>query len=135
MDGQVNESEEQIMIDYKYNIGEILYDQMTGAKIIIVNRCIVDNMPRYDFYDYDLGGIKRYFKGTIEEEYSCEKPIILKSCPFCGSATPIVKVEEQNTAYKEKYIVTCNYKEDGCGACSGRYKEIKEAMQAWNNRV
>lgn len=57
----------------------------------------------------------------------------IKRCPFCGGMAIVVK---DNFQY-EQYQVMCPYMgggKGGCGASSGYYETMQEAMDAWNRR-
>lgn len=58
----------------------------------------------------------------------------IKRCPFCDGMAIVVK----DNFHYEQYQVVCPYIENedvGCGASSGYYDTMKEAIEAWNKRA
>ena len=57
----------------------------------------------------------------------------LKHCPFCGSSPIALQVGEDKG---KQYQVVCPWTDDGgCGASSGFYGTLNEAIDAWNRRA
>ena len=68
------------------------------------------------------------------------KAVNLLPCPFCGSATAVrlihpdfCKCEDS----QEGWIVSCDFREGGCGASSGwsHDDQPERAEQKWNRRA
>lgn len=76
----------------------------------------------------------------------------LKPCPFCGKNVAVMtnahdleecsNFEDDNCPCSEFESTPCNYNKvvcdfnkGGCGASSGYYPTIEEAIEAWNRRV
>ena len=60
----------------------------------------------------------------------------LKHCPFCGSSPIALQVGEDKDG--KQYQVICpwtDHEDGGCGASSGFYKTLSEAIDAWNRRA
>ena len=59
----------------------------------------------------------------------------LKPCPFCGN--PRVEVvrygADGRNLHRDRYAVLCRY-DPGCGAESGHWHSIMEAVYMWNQR-
>ena len=63
-------------------------------------------------------------------------------CPFCGGQNIVVdscKGLEACEGCKEcsprYHAVVCNYNEGSCGASSGYYPTVMQAIEAWNKRA
>jgi len=66
----------------------------------------------------------------------------LLSCPFCGNKDLdylIFEPQENEvfTYFTRRYSIQCSYtgSQHGCGASSGHYKTLYEAVEVWNKRV
>lgn len=66
----------------------------------------------------------------------------LKPCPFCGrqnieldSSKELEEYENFEECHSEYYTLVCDWNKGGCGASSGFYPTIKEAIEAWNRRA
>ena len=61
---------------------------------------------------------------------------MLRPCPFCGN--PGVKIvllpEDGKSRFTDKYMVLCDYRENGCGSASGWCSTPEEAEDVWNRR-
>ena len=59
----------------------------------------------------------------------------LKCCPFCGQKEALnIITRLGKDGWRDRYCVQCSYDHGGCGAESGHYHSIKEALDAWNKR-
>ena len=58
----------------------------------------------------------------------------LKPCPFCGGEATI-RIFKGKDGWRDRYAILCRYDEGGCGAESGLYHYMSEAIEAWNRRV
>lgn len=61
----------------------------------------------------------------------------LKHCPFCGGSPIALQVGEDKDG--KQYQVICpwpwtDHEDGGCGASSGFYGTLSEAIDAWNRR-
>jgi hypothetical protein len=82
-------------------------------------------------------------KAVIEENFpnysviSLEVEQDLKPCPFCGEISPVrvchaSEINDGNIS--DTYTVICDYRNGGCGSCSG-YRESKlGTIDIWNSR-
>ena len=66
----------------------------------------------------------------------------LKPRPFCGgqnigldSCKGLGECENFEACRSEYYTLVCDWNKGGCGASSGYYPTMKEAIEAWNRRV
>jgi len=60
----------------------------------------------------------------------------LKPCPFCGESTsPRVIVRKGHDGWRDSYAVLCDWDFGGCGAESGHYHDMYEAIEVWNRRA
>ena len=67
----------------------------------------------------------------------------LKPCPFCGGENIEISTckELEDCANFEEcqsigfYSIVCNINKGGCGASSGYYPTVEEAIEAWNRRT
>ena len=69
----------------------------------------------------------------------------LVPCPFCGQQESL-EIKSKTTGSDEtffglfentketKYYVLCLTRKGGCGASTGRYTSVKDAIKAWNSR-
>ena len=75
--------------------------------------------------------------------------IELETCPFCGkNVAEITNIqncemcanfedEEMCPSYEEcgyGHFIVCNVNNGGCGASTGWYQTVEEAINAWNRR-
>lgn len=58
----------------------------------------------------------------------------LKPCPHCGFFKPQGR-KYLSDSFSPKYAVLCDYREGGCGAESGHYHTLFEAVSNWNQRT
>ena len=59
----------------------------------------------------------------------------LKPCPFCGEKlTTRLMQRVGKDGFRDRFYVLCEYDSGGCGAQSGWYHSIPEAIDAWNHR-
>lgn len=69
--------------------------------------------------------------------------IELKPCPFCGgqnididSCKGLEGCENFEECSSSQYhAIVCNWNKGGCGASSGYYPILEEAIKAWNRRA
>ena len=59
----------------------------------------------------------------------------LKPCPFCGNDSPMFITMHGKDGWRDRFCVLCNYSDGGCGAESGWYHYVAEAIDAWNRRA
>ena len=63
-----------------------------------------------------------------------------KPCPFCGNPNVSLKVYPKESVadgvklFRNRYAVLCDYDDGGCGGESGHYLNVREAVDAWNQR-
>ena len=59
-----------------------------------------------------------------------------KPCPFCGNPNAGLQCYPKDGVkyITDRYSVLCDYRDGGCGAESGHYKKVREAVDAWNMR-
>lgn len=83
-------------------------------------------------------------KMVIEENFPgysvtfLEVERVLKPCPFCGEISPVrvchaSEINDGNTS--DTYTVICDYRNGGCGSCSGYRESKQETIDIWNNRA
>lgn len=59
----------------------------------------------------------------------------LKPCPHCGFEKPHARRYAGEDDFPDKYAILCDYSEGGCGAESGHYHTLLEAILMWNKRT
>jgi len=59
----------------------------------------------------------------------------LKPCPFCGNTKLTGRMYIGKEGFRNRFAILCNYWEPGCGAESGHYHTLKEAIDSWNRRT
>ena len=61
----------------------------------------------------------------------------LKPCPFCGGQNIEVLKESQSLDDLTFHFcaLVCNWNKGGCGASSGYYPTVEEAIEARNRRI
>ncbi len=73
---------------------------------------------------------------------------LLKSCPFCGKSVAEIDDAKEledcpyfddcdHAEYEQcsMHSVVCNIHKGGCGASSGYYVTVEDAVDAWNRRA
>lgn len=58
----------------------------------------------------------------------------LEPCPHCGNPKPHGRRYQGRDGFRDRFSVLCDYAEGGCGAESGHYHTIAEAVTNWNCR-
>lgn len=58
----------------------------------------------------------------------------LKYCPFCGNEVVRLIKRYGVDGWRNKYYISCDYNDGGCGASSGWYHSPEEAVECWNRR-
>lgn len=65
-----------------------------------------------------------------------------KPCPFCGgqsidldSCKGLEECENFEECSSQYHAIVCNWNKGGCGASSGYYPTVEEAIDAWNRRT
>lgn len=76
--------------------------------------------------NYD--GIEDGFMDFTVDEY-------LEPCPFCGNSKPRGRIYFGQDGFRDRYAILCHYFEPGCGAESGHYHTMQEAIDSWNRRT
>ena len=59
----------------------------------------------------------------------------LKPCPHCGFEKLHARKYTGENDFPDKYAILCDYSEGGCGAESGHYHTLLEAILMWNKRT
>ena len=66
----------------------------------------------------------------------------LKPCPFCGgqsigldSCKGLEECQNFEECGSQYHAIVCNWNSGGCGASSGYYPTVEEAIEAWNRRT
>ena len=59
----------------------------------------------------------------------------LKICPFCGNKDVTIMTRRGKNGWRDYFYVLCDYNDGGCGALSGWYHYVDEAIEAWNKRA
>lgn len=73
----------------------------------------------------------------VKYEADILKDAELKPCPFCGGQNIVILKESQSLDDLSfpLYALVCNWNNGGCGASSGNYPTVEEAIDAWNRRI
>lgn len=91
-----------------------------------------------------LAQMKRLIE--LEEEYRKLKEgamtdtklpenIQLSPCPHCGNTQLVGRQYPGKDGFLDQFAILCHYGNGGCGAESGHYHTLEEAMSNWNKRA
>ena len=60
----------------------------------------------------------------------------IKPCPFCGETESVRLMNRVGKdGWRDRFYVLCEYDNGGCGAQSGWYHSVIEAVESWNQRA
>lgn len=156
--------ENGVLIELPCRVGDRLYrpvvDYISEETVMMITQRFLKNESvatlhtEYSTYDLkEMGDLYFLTKSEAEQKLKeLKETAKLKPCPFCGAkATIITNAHElkecanfdyDNCPCNEYeggscsyYTIVCSVNNDGCGASSGYYPTIEQAINAWNRRA